>query len=91
MAHSKQALKRNRQSEEKRVVNKNLRSRMKSAMKRVVSVDGAERGAAQVDAMKRIDKAAKSKAIHKNAASRYKSRLAKALNRAKATAGTAAK
>ncbi len=86
MAHSKQALKRNRQSEEKRVVNKNVRSRMKSAIKRVLAAADGERPAAHVDAMKRIDKAAKIHAIHANAASRYKSRVAKALNRAKATA-----
>lgn len=86
MAHSKQALKRNRQSEEKRLVNKNLRTRMKSAIKRVHAANDGERAAAQIDAMKRIDKAAKTRAIHKNAASRYKSRLAKALNRAKAAA-----
>jgi ribosomal protein S20 len=34
MAHSKQARKRMRQSEEKRVVNKNVRTRMKRAIKR---------------------------------------------------------
>lgn len=85
MAHSKQALKRSRQSDKKRVVNKNARSRMKSAIKRVLLAAEAERPAAQSDAMKRIDKAAKTKAIHKNAASRYKSRVAKALNRATAS------
>ncbi len=86
MAHSKQALKRNRQSEEKRVVNKNVRSRMKSAIKRVLAATDGERPASQADAMRRIDKAAKIHAIHANAASRYKSRVAKALNRAKAAA-----
>ena len=86
MAHSKQALKRNRQSEEKRVVNKNVRTRMKSAIKRVLGANDSDRPAAQIEAMKRIDKAAKTHAIHANAAARYKSRVAKALNRAKATA-----
>jgi small subunit ribosomal protein S20 len=86
MAHSKQALKRNRQSEEKRTVNKNVRTRMKSAIKRVLTADDAGRAASQADAMKRIDKAAKTHAIHKNAASRYKSRVARALNRQKAAA-----
>jgi len=86
MAHSKQALKRNRQSEEKRVVNKNARTRMKTAIKRVLAASDADRAAAQVDAMRRIDKAAKTHAIHANAASRYKSRVARALNRAKAGA-----
>lgn len=85
MAHSKQALKRSRQSDAKRIVNKNARSRMKSAIKSALLAAAAEQPLAQSDAMKRIDKAAKTSAIHANAASRYKSRLAKALNRAKAS------
>jgi small subunit ribosomal protein S20 len=86
MAHSKQAFKRARQSEEKRIVNKNARTRMKSAIKRVLGAAGTEQPVALSDAMKRIDKAAKMHAIHKNAASRYKSRVARALNKAKAAA-----
>ena len=86
MAHSKQAFKRARQSEEKRIANKNTRSRMKSAIKRVLGAAATEQPVAMSDAMKRIDKAAKTHAIHKNAASRYKSRVAKALNKAKAAA-----
>jgi len=86
MAHSKQAFKRARQSEEKRIANKNTRTRMKSAIKRVLGAAETEQPVAMSDAMKRIDKAAKTHAIHKNAASRYKSRVAKALNRAKAAA-----
>ena len=89
MAHSKQAFKRARQSEEKRVVNKNVRSRMKSAIKHATTAGEGDKPAAQADAMKRIDKAAKTHAIHANAASRYKSRVAKALGRAKATASAA--
>jgi small subunit ribosomal protein S20 len=83
MAHSKQAFKRARQSEEKRLVNKQLRSRMKSAIKTVLSVDDAKRPETLAAAMQRIDKAAKVHAIHANAAARYKSRVAKALNKAK--------
>ena len=86
MAHSKQAFKRARQADEKRVVNKNVRTRMKSAIKRVHGANDAERPAALSDAMRRIDKAAKTHAIHADAASRYKSRVAKALNKAKAAA-----
>ena len=81
MAHSKQAFKRARKADEKRIVNKNVRSRMKSAIKKVHGGTGD-----LAEAMKKIDKAAKTSAIHKNAASRYKSRLAKAMNRAKAAA-----
>jgi small subunit ribosomal protein S20 len=86
MAHSKQALKRARQAEAKRIVNKNVRSRMKSAVKRARGAAGAERTAALADAMKRIDKAAKIHAIHRNAAARYKSRAARAQNKAAAAA-----
>ena len=86
MAHSKQAFKRARQSEAKRIVNKNARSRMKSAIKDARGAGESERGTALADAMKRIDKAAKIHAIHRNAAARYKSRAARAQNRAKAAA-----
>jgi small subunit ribosomal protein S20 len=85
MAHSKQALKRYRQSEKKRVANKNAKTRMKGAIKKVLAA-GADGTTTQADAQKRIDKAAKSGAIHKNAASRYKSRVARAINRSKAAA-----
>ena len=86
MAHSKQAFKRARQSERKRVVNKVARSRVKSAVKLAHAAPADSRPEALRAAMKRIDKAAKVHAIHANAAARYKSRLAKALNKAKAVA-----
>lgn len=86
MAHSKQAFKRARKSEAKRLVNKSARTRMKGAIKRALEVAEPERPAALSEAMKRIDKAAKTNAIHANTASRYKSRMAKAITRAKATA-----
>jgi len=82
MAHSKQALKRNRQAQEKRLVNKTARSRMKSAIKKAILAAEAERPKSLGEAMKRIDKAAKTRAIHPNAAARHKSRLAKRLNKA---------
>lgn len=82
MAHSKQALKRYRQSEKKRAVNKNARTRIKSVIKKMHVAKGGD----MPDAMKKIDKAAKIGAIHKNAAARLKSRLAKAMNKAKAGA-----
>lgn len=86
MAHSKQAFKRARQSERKRIVNKGARSRVKSAIKAARAAADEARPEALRAAMKRIDKAAKIHAIHANAAARYKSRLAKALNKAKAAA-----
>ena len=86
MAHSKQAFKRARQSEAKRIINKNARTRMKSAIKHARGAGESERGAALADAMKRIDKAAQIHAIHKNTAARYKSRAARAQNKARAAA-----
>jgi len=85
MAHSKQAVKRIRQNEKRREINKQVKSRMKTAIKRVQGADDDARPAAMADAMKRIDKAAKGNAIHANAAARLKSRLARASN-AKAAA-----
>ena len=78
MPNSKQAAKRARQSEERRLQNKAVRTAMKSAMKRAA-------GSAELlpAAMKRIDKAAKTNVIHRNAAARHKSRLAKRLAKAK--------
>lgn len=82
MAHSKQAIKRIRTSEESRLRNKTVRSGVKNAIKKARR-DGGDKGVA-VSAEKAIDKAAQKGVIHKNAAARKKSRLARALNKAKA-------
>jgi small subunit ribosomal protein S20 len=76
MPNSKQAAKRARQSEERRLHNKAVRSAMKSAVKRAAISGTPEASAA---AMKLIDKAAKTNVIHRNAAARHKSRLARRL------------
>ena len=86
MAHSKQAFKRARQSEAKRIVNKNVRTRMKSAIKNARGAESSAQPAALASAMKHIDKAAKIHAIHHNTAARYKSRAARAQNKARAAA-----
>ena len=68
-----------RQSEERRVQNKVVRTRMKSAIKLVLAAETPDQAKALLPvAMKRIDKAAKTHASHKNTASRYKSRIARA-------------
>ena len=83
MAHSKQALKRNRQNQKARQANKTTRSAIKSAVKKA----GASSAAAdQAAAMKRLDKAASKGVIHKNTAARKKSRLARAMNKLAAAA-----
>lgn len=81
MPNNKQALKRLRQDEKRRLLNKGIRSSMRTAIKRVLRAENAEQGAALLPlATKRIDKAAKTNIIHANAAARYKSRLAKRVN-----------
>ncbi len=78
MPTSKQAKKRMRQSEERRIKNKAVRSTMRTAMKKVLQAETEEVArAALPEAMKCIDKAAKRNVIHENAAARYKSRLAR--------------
>lgn len=72
-----------RQNEEQRVRNKAVRTRMKGAIKRVLSAENPEQAKSLVpEAMKRIDKASKTRVIHKNTAARYKSRIARASARA---------
>jgi small subunit ribosomal protein S20 len=77
MAHSKQALKRARQSERNRLANKAKLSRLKSAMKRlstVVESGEKSKAAAMVPSLcKVIDKAAQTHVLHKNTAARRKS------------------
>ncbi len=81
MPNSKQAKKRMRQDDERRISNKHVRSTMRSAVKRVLEAESSEAAKeALPEAMKRVDKAAKINVIHDNAAARVKSRLAKAAN-----------
>ena len=76
MPNNKQAEKRLRQDEIKRLQNKRTKSAMRTAIRRVKAAETAEAAtAAMPEAMKRIDKAAKEHVIHANAAARYKSAL----------------
>ena len=78
MPNTKQAKKRVRQDEERRLHNKTIKSAMRTAMKRVLNADDPEAAKkALPQAMKRIDKAAKTNIIHDNAAARYKARMAR--------------
>lgn len=79
MPNNKQAEKRVRQNEKRRLENKAVSTSMKTAVKKVMQApDTAAAEAALPEAMKRVDKAAKKSVIHKNAAARAKSKLAKA-------------
>lgn len=81
MAHSKQARKRIRQNETRRVRNKARTSEVKTLMKRlqdaVAKHDKAAATAMLALVCKKIDKAAKAHVIHKNTASRKKSLVAR--------------
>jgi len=78
VANIKSQIKRNRQSEKRRLRNKGVRSEVRTRTK--TAVDAAASGAedqteALRSAMKRIDKAASKGVIHKNQAANRKSRL----------------
>lgn len=81
MPNSRQAEKRVRQDEERRLHNRMLKSRMRTAMRRVRELcEKGDKDAALSSlaaAMKQIDKCAKNRVVHPNNASRKKSILAR--------------
>jgi len=83
MAHSKQAKKRVRTNEKRRLRNKTTSSSMRTSLKKLESLvaagdkTGAE--AALSGTLSRIDKAAKNNVIHDNAAARKKSQMRRAV------------
>ncbi|MGC3996188.1 MAG: 30S ribosomal protein S20 [Anaeromyxobacter sp.] len=90
MANTASAEKRNRQAQKRRARNVQVRSGVKSAVKKVreAVAKGDNAGAAQAlkAAEKAIGKASSKGVVHKNAASRKISRLAKAVAKTKASA-----
>lgn len=85
MAHSKQAKKRMRVNERRRVQNKAQMSAMRSSVTKVMkAIEAGDRAAVDAnmkDALSRVDKAGKINLIHFNAASRKKSQLMRAAGR----------
>jgi small subunit ribosomal protein S20 len=81
VANIKSQIKRIRQNERRRVRNKNVRTRLKSAAKDVVTAaeSGDNEGASTrlKEAGRLLDKAAARRGIHPRAAARKKSRLAR--------------
>jgi small subunit ribosomal protein S20 len=83
LANIKSAAKRAKQSERRRQHNIALKSRMRSAVKKVINA--IQKGDAEVaatdyrDAAPQIDKMANKGLIHRNKAARHKSRLNKAV------------
>lgn len=87
MAHSKHRKKTLRKSREQRLVNRGVRSTMRTAVKNARTAAAetpADADAAITAAASQLDKAADKRVIHPNKANRLKSRLAKARNRAAA-------
>lgn len=90
MPNTKQALKRMRVTAKRTARNRQVKSTVKTAVRRFSdtlakgSLDAA--GDTLRAAVKTIDKAASKGVVHKNAAARKKSRLAKRLNKALAQA-----
>ena len=86
MPHSVSAAKRARQNEKRRLHNKNVKTRVRSTIKKLRGLVEAgkidEAKAAYVAATKRLDQAAAKRVFHKNTVSRYKSRLALLINKA---------
>jgi small subunit ribosomal protein S20 len=83
MANIKSAQKRAVQSEERRGRNASLRSRMRTAVKRVrKAIEAGDKAQARVvlgEVASVIDSTATKGIVHPNAASRYKSRLSAAV------------
>ena len=84
MAHCKQALKRIRQSEKRRIQGKSVRNEIKTLVKRITDLvtqkDGTQARALLGSALSKLDKAAKAHVYHRNAADRRKSSLARLVN-----------
>ena len=85
MANTKSAQKRIKVTAKKTLRNKIVKSRTKTAIKKVLTAasaqDKAGASTALVSAFKTIDKAASKGIYHKNNASRKKSRLSKLVNK----------
>lgn len=83
MAHSKQALKRARQGDKRRLRNKAKMTRVKTAMKSLLALckagDASKAKEMLAKVCKTIDKAAQTHVIHKNTAARNKSLVSRAV------------
>ena len=90
MANTRSAEKRNRQTQKRRTRNVQVRTGLKSAVKKareaIVQADPAAAKQAVATALRTLDKAASKGIIHKNAAARRISRMAKAARKAAAPA-----
>ena len=82
MAKGKSALKRMRQNEKRRLRNRMIRSRVRTAIKAAraaLAAGGPEARAAVIAAIRALDKAVTKGVLHRNTAARKKSALARRL------------
>ena len=79
MANTKSAMKRIRQNERRRIRNRGVRSKVRTAVKIARSTEGAEMRAAIAEAIRGLDKAVSKGVLHRNTAARKKSALARRL------------
>ena len=82
MANTKSAMKRMRQNERRRLRNRAVRSKVRSAIKIARSGEGPEPRASIADAIRILDKAVSKGVVHPNTAARKKSALARRLTAA---------
>ena len=82
MANTKSAMKQMRQSERRRLRNRSIRSRVRSAVKtarETVGTPGTDATATVREAIRALDRAVTKGVIHRNTAARKKSALARRL------------
>jgi small subunit ribosomal protein S20 len=82
LANTSSALKRMRQSERRRLRNRAVRSRVRTAVKTArtaLATTGSDARATVTDAIRALDKAVTKGVIHRNTAARKKSALARGL------------
>jgi len=79
VANTKSALKRMRQNERRRLRNRAVRSRVRTAVKVARATEGETASAAILEAIRALDKAVAKGVIHRNTAARKKSTLARRL------------
>ncbi len=90
MASHDSALKAHRQNEKRREQNRQMRTRLRGALRDIRAAIDSEKPDQVKDALRAtislVDKMAKKKLIHKNTAGRYKSRLASRVEKKSAAA-----
>ena len=79
MANTKSAKKRIRQNERRRLRNRAVRSKVRSAIKDARASQGAEMQTSVTAAIRELDRAVSKGVIHRNTAARKKSALARRL------------